>query len=250
MEEADVVFRIHRLEEEPKPVQAEERLNLARVRMADVAITEAAIRERSDDTAEVTVEGMKAIELRPISAGNPDAFGLAAGGREASSRPVSRTSPDYYFHTSFVARTLGKYDGAAQILTEGLRFHVGNFRLLLNRGYVNFKMSKFESALSDFVAALASLRSQQAALNAPSDGTSVAIHNPLHGATNNPSSSLRAIVGRQSGVSNVRPQDAVSSPQERADILEPAAAASLQRVRVAMLVTLFNAAITGMVSNA
>jgi tetratricopeptide (TPR) repeat protein len=129
---------------------------------AQVAITEASIRERNADVTELSGEGLYAMEIRPIGIGYPGAKTQVSG--VVITKPVSRASPDYFFTEAFQLRSQGRFKQAIELLSTGIRNHPGTFRLLLNRGYLKHKLGQHIAALKDFLAALDVLQSQVSGL--------------------------------------------------------------------------------------
>ena len=96
-----------------------------------VCVTEASLRECEQDIAEGVGAELLAIEMRPVFDANPD------------TAPLGR---------AFMLRQRGQFEAAVQVITAGLRFAPADFRLLFNRGYLLYKLSRYEKALGDFSA--------------------------------------------------------------------------------------------------
>ena len=97
-----------------------------------VCVTEASLRECEQDVAEGVGAELLAIEIRPVLDAKSD------------SSPLGR---------AFMLRQRGQFDAAVQVITAGLRFAPADFRLLFNRGYLLYKLARYEKALGDFTAA-------------------------------------------------------------------------------------------------
>jgi len=151
---------------------------------AQVAITEASIRERQQDRAETGGVALRCVEIRPIhatSASGGTGAAAATGGKSGSGKPVSRATAEYSFQTAFEMRTQGRFEDALEVLSAGVKRHPvstggtncghkppqpcphrmwqHDYRLLFNRGYLHYKCAEWRRALQDFAAALAVLRS-------------------------------------------------------------------------------------------
>lgn len=96
-----------------------------------VCVTEASLRESEQDVSEGVGSELLAIEIRPVLDAGPD------------SSPLGR---------AFMLRQRGQFDASVQAITAGLRFAPTDFRLLFNRGYLLYKLARFEKALGDFSA--------------------------------------------------------------------------------------------------
>jgi hypothetical protein len=98
---------------------------------AQVAITEASIRERHEDRAETGGVTLRCIEIRPIHATSASGGGAPAGGsggggggsKSGSGKPVSRATVEYAFQTAFELRTQGRFKEALEVLTAGVKRH-------------------------------------------------------------------------------------------------------------------------------
>jgi len=99
-----------------------------------VAVTEASLRESEQDVAEGVGYELLAIEIRPVLDAGPDSTAIGK---------------------AFILRQRGQFDAAVQVITAGLRFAPTDFRLLFNRGYLLYKLARYEKAIGDYTAAWA-----------------------------------------------------------------------------------------------
>jgi hypothetical protein len=72
---------------------------------------------------------LQAIEIRPVLDAHRDAT------------PLGR---------AFLLRQRGQFEAAVAVLSTGLRFAPKDFRMLFNRGYMLYKLARYEKALADF----------------------------------------------------------------------------------------------------